>query len=114
MTYTVGRNEPCPCGSGKKYKRCHGASSAATSISPHIARANAFKAVDAELTQRLLRFARRRYGADWLPDVLDGQGGLEGPAVQLLVPWMLPSCRAALAANGGPRMAARRATALDG
>ncbi|HEX3473776.1 MAG TPA: SEC-C metal-binding domain-containing protein [Kofleriaceae bacterium] len=19
-----GRNEPCPCGSGKKYKRCHG------------------------------------------------------------------------------------------
>jgi hypothetical protein len=20
----VGRNEPCPCGSGKKYKRCHG------------------------------------------------------------------------------------------
>jgi preprotein translocase subunit SecA len=28
-TYTaedkVGRNDPCPCGSGKKYKRCHGA-----------------------------------------------------------------------------------------
>jgi hypothetical protein len=21
----VGRNQPCPCGSGKKYKRCHGA-----------------------------------------------------------------------------------------
>jgi preprotein translocase subunit SecA len=21
---TVGRNEPCPCGSGKKYKHCHG------------------------------------------------------------------------------------------
>jgi preprotein translocase subunit SecA len=21
----VGRNEPCPCGSGKKYKKCHGA-----------------------------------------------------------------------------------------
>ena len=21
----IGRNEPCPCGSGKKYKRCHGA-----------------------------------------------------------------------------------------
>ncbi len=21
---TVGRNEPCPCGSGKKYKQCHG------------------------------------------------------------------------------------------
>jgi len=22
----VGRNDPCPCGSSKKYKRCHGAS----------------------------------------------------------------------------------------
>ncbi len=24
----VGRNDPCPCGSGKKYKRCHGAAEA--------------------------------------------------------------------------------------
>ncbi|RBW67584.1 preprotein translocase subunit SecA [Bacillus taeanensis] len=23
-TETIGRNEPCPCGSGKKYKQCHG------------------------------------------------------------------------------------------
>ena len=23
-TRAVGRNDPCPCGSGKKYKRCHG------------------------------------------------------------------------------------------
>jgi uncharacterized protein YecA (UPF0149 family) len=21
----VGRNDPCPCGGGKKYKKCHGA-----------------------------------------------------------------------------------------
>lgn len=26
----VGRNDPCPCGSGKKYKRCHGALEVAT------------------------------------------------------------------------------------
>ena len=29
QTYTVedkvGRNDPCPCGSGKKFKKCHGA-----------------------------------------------------------------------------------------
>jgi len=25
----VGRNDPCPCGSGKKYKKCHGKASAA-------------------------------------------------------------------------------------
>jgi preprotein translocase subunit SecA len=24
-TPKVGRNEPCPCGSGKKFKNCHGA-----------------------------------------------------------------------------------------
>jgi uncharacterized protein len=23
-----GRNDPCPCGSGKKYKKCHGAGGA--------------------------------------------------------------------------------------
>jgi len=21
----IGRNDPCPCGSGKKFKKCHGA-----------------------------------------------------------------------------------------
>jgi preprotein translocase subunit SecA len=26
----VGRNDPCPCGSGKKYKKCHGAAAAAS------------------------------------------------------------------------------------
>src|SRR2546427_5689744 len=25
MTDRPGRNQPCPCGSGKKYKKCHGA-----------------------------------------------------------------------------------------
>jgi preprotein translocase subunit SecA len=25
----VGRNDPCPCGSGKKYKNCHGRPGAA-------------------------------------------------------------------------------------
>jgi preprotein translocase subunit SecA len=24
----VGRNDPCPCGSGRKYKQCHGRAAA--------------------------------------------------------------------------------------
>ncbi|PKK39831.1 Protein export cytoplasm protein SecA ATPase RNA helicase [Clostridiaceae bacterium JG1575] len=28
MVHKVGRNEPCPCGSGKKYKKCCGANGA--------------------------------------------------------------------------------------
>ncbi|MGH9469826.1 MAG: SEC-C metal-binding domain-containing protein, partial [Terriglobia bacterium] len=30
----VGRNDPCPCGSGKKYKKCHGATAPAASAPP--------------------------------------------------------------------------------
>ena len=29
----VGRNDPCPCGSGKKYKKCHGATPAGNAAS---------------------------------------------------------------------------------
>jgi preprotein translocase subunit SecA len=31
----VGRNDPCPCGSGKKYKQCHGMQQAAGGPSPN-------------------------------------------------------------------------------
>ncbi len=31
-----GRNEPCPCGSGKKYKRCHGVSAAPVLSQPKV------------------------------------------------------------------------------
>ncbi len=30
----IGRNDPCPCGSGKKYKKCHGAQAAAPAPPP--------------------------------------------------------------------------------
>jgi preprotein translocase subunit SecA len=29
-TPKVGRNDPCPCGSGKKYKKCHGQQESST------------------------------------------------------------------------------------
>lgn len=29
----VGKKDPCPCGSGKKFKRCHGASTEETAVS---------------------------------------------------------------------------------
>ncbi len=31
----LGRNEPCPCGSGKKYKRCHGVGAAPKLTAPN-------------------------------------------------------------------------------
>jgi len=30
----IGRNDPCPCGSGKKYKKCHGAATPPSSSKP--------------------------------------------------------------------------------
>src|SRR5689334_14498366 len=33
----TGRNEPCPCGSGKKYKRCHGVDAAPKITAPKAA-----------------------------------------------------------------------------
>jgi hypothetical protein len=32
----LGRNEPCPCGSGKKYKRCHGVDAAPKLSTPAV------------------------------------------------------------------------------
>lgn len=34
VTPSIGRNEPCPCGSGKKYKRCHGVDAAPKVTAP--------------------------------------------------------------------------------
>jgi tetratricopeptide (TPR) repeat protein len=34
---TAGRNDPCPCGSGKKYKKCHLRDDEATTIPPTVA-----------------------------------------------------------------------------
>ncbi len=36
-TAQVGRNEPCPCGSGKKFKRCHGVDAAPKLSTPSTA-----------------------------------------------------------------------------
>jgi SEC-C motif len=43
-----GRNEPCPCGSGKKFKKCHG-EIAAVPTSPRITRAERLRAVEPQL-----------------------------------------------------------------
>ncbi len=77
---TLGRNDPCPCGSGKKYKKCHGAGDVVgLSASPGAGRARVLKTVDIDLSKRLLDFARRNYGADWLQEMAgvytDGDGG---------------------------------------
>lgn len=54
MTEAIGRNEPCPCGSGKKYKKCCGAKEA-VSIT-HVIE----NEID-DLQKKLLHFALNHY-----------------------------------------------------
>jgi hypothetical protein len=57
----VGRNEPCPCGSGKKFKRCHLSSGGASPpVSPRAAR----QARDNRIVRDILEFAARRFGTE--------------------------------------------------
>jgi hypothetical protein len=99
MTVT-GRNEACPCGSGKKFKKCHGAMAISISgVRPDIARANALKAVDVELGKKLLRFAMSRFGREWMSSAigfyLDGEGDkLPEAEVPLAIPWLMHSLAA--------------------
>ena len=59
----VGRNQPCPCGSGKKYKKCHlqadeerqGAESRRVSL----------RKLAARVDERLQHFAMSQFGYEW-------------------------------------------------
>ena len=59
----AGRNDPCPCGSGRKYKKCHLAADEAD----HAGRGNALALheLDRRLATRLARFALDRFGERW-------------------------------------------------
>jgi hypothetical protein len=95
-----GRNDPCPCGSGLKYKRCHGASSA-VGISGNARgtdRSRAVQALDERLAERLLRFERLRYGKPWFQAMLRtyterGASTLIDVEEQLALPWAFFSYR---------------------
>ncbi len=53
MTTKVGRNDPCPCGSGAKYKHCHGRpTSISSAVLDHDSHTGAVERALAWLTQR--------------------------------------------------------------
>src|SRR6266581_2227187 len=56
---SVGRNDPCPCGSGRKYKLCHGAMASASGPPPETAKVDA---------KRALQQARSLHQKGFLPE----------------------------------------------
>ena len=83
----AGRNDPCPCGSGRKYKKCHLSADEAEAASRRDAERQAAgdHDLDGRLTRELGEYAMVRFGSEWLGftrDFVDVEATL-----QLAVPW---------------------------
>ena len=63
FTPRAGRNEPCPCGSGRKYKKCHLPTDEARHAEGR--RADLLHRMDTELTFRMMEFAVDEFGEAW-------------------------------------------------
>jgi hypothetical protein len=79
---STGRNDPCPCGSGRKYKKCHGMTAGLLSVpsaapSPEAARATMLKALDVDVARRLVQFASRRVDPRWLDTAIEDYLGID-------------------------------------
>ena len=79
----VGRNDPCPCGSGKKYKHCHLKAEQAARAGAHAA--DPLHELDHRLVDVLAEYASTRFGAEWFR-CAEAFADVEN-ALQLAVPW---------------------------
>ena len=81
----VGRNDPCPCGSGKKYKKCH--LNAGLPASGASSRHESMHEMDFRLVRAIAQFAMRGFGEAWLgrrgKDFEDDEA-----ALHLFLPWV--------------------------
>jgi hypothetical protein len=80
----TGRNDPCPCGSGKKYKKCH--LDADQAPRQAAAQAETVHQMDHRLLGLVARFAASRFSVDWMVefDLVD----LPESAMTLILPWI--------------------------
>ncbi|MHB8840016.1 MAG: SEC-C metal-binding domain-containing protein, partial [Gemmatimonadaceae bacterium] len=90
---SAGRNDPCPCGSGKKYKRCCLAKADVESAD-ELAWRRLRRVLD-EHRSTLFRFAQRAYGASVLDEASRAFAGdaesafdLDDARATLCVPWI--------------------------
>ncbi|MHB1391091.1 MAG: YecA family protein [Thermoleophilia bacterium] len=61
-----GRNDPCPCGSGRKFKKCCGPAAELADFTWR-----KMRQTEGELTHLLMEFAAKRYGPDSLNEAWD-------------------------------------------
>ena len=89
-----GRNDPCPCGSGKKYKSCCLAKAVAAPEPASLAWQRVRRAMEG-YARTLLQFTTETYGADavaraWAEFTLDASARFdpENPQTPVFMPWM--------------------------
>ncbi len=86
----VGRNDPCPCGSGKKPKKCHGTWTEAQPPPPDRPTRHVAHEIDGRVLDRVMAFGQERYAAE-LDRAMDAFGpGMARTA--LGVPWAAYAC----------------------
>lgn len=95
----VGRNDPCPCGSGKKYKKCCADAGLARPAPNGLKATSATKAtnagersllheLDGRVVEEIMLWARGRYGAAYSPfTAFPYEFDASGPDVDLFAPW---------------------------
>lgn len=71
MSGKPGRNDPCPCGSGRKFKHCCGSSAAAPVESPESLAWRRIRRLLEENNEQLHRFTMNAYGPQALPEAWD-------------------------------------------
>ena len=107
-TMTIGRNERCPCGSGKKYKVCCGAAASEPESAQTLAWRRLSRAVRGYAPQ-LLSFIAESYGLESIPEAWDEftlwndePFDPESPQVTLFYPWLFHVWRPLTGETGVP------------
>ncbi|HYO55452.1 SEC-C metal-binding domain-containing protein [Archangium sp.] len=86
-----GRNEPCPCGSGQKYKRCCAGKEVAANR-PAASPGAHLHELDEQLVRKMVHYATSSFGWNWLPEAAeaffdDPDFELDGPDMMLFMCW---------------------------
>jgi len=105
----IGRNDPCPCGSGKKYKKC-----CQVSVDADDFEYRRQRRVEAALMPRLLDFAIERYGPESFQEAWDTFNDIDeddegvpvaepgSPIDHLFMSWFLFNCEFEDTSNSDP------------
>ncbi len=111
-----GRNDPCPCGSGKKYKHCCLRREDAVAEGPEALLRRRIRAVTDDLSGQLLRFARNQLGEQLIDEAWtnfigdDDALDPDTPHMPVFVPWFFHAFSPDPHATNFPELAARGTT----